>query len=280
MRKVILVGWMMVMVMSLSLFATNLVVRGSNTVYPITQLWLEAFKEMDPEVVATLEGAGSSTGIRGLFNETTDIANSSRFLSAREIEDMNQAGRYFVPLVIAYDGIAVVVNKSNPIEEISLETLKAIYTGTINNWNQIDPSLPSGRIAVFSRSTASGTYETWSEKVLLNERMHPSVQVVESTQAEVENIRRNVNSIAYIGLGYVTDELKVLRVNGISCTVDNVLTGLYPISRPLFMFFDLKPFGFKWPDQGVVSDFITFALSPKGQALVAQAGYIPAYGDK
>lgn len=258
--------------------AQTLVIKGSNTVYPIAQLWVEAFKKLYPNVTVTLEGAGSTTGIKALFNETTDIANSSRFLKAEEIDEMHKTGRYFLPILIAYDGLSVIVHPSLPIEDISIETLKKIYTGEITEWNQVDPKLPKRPIVVYSRNTASGTFETWVEKVLKGAKLSPAVQMLESSQAEIESVATNPYAIGYTGMGYVTKQVKALKVNGIAPTVENVLAGIYPISRPLFMFIDLKRFNNAWPDKGVVADYLRFVLSPAGQRLVKEAGYIPAYG--
>jgi len=259
------------------LMADTLVIKGSNTVLPIAQRWVEAFKKYYPNLVVTLEGAGSSTGIKALFNGTADLANASRFLKPSEIEKMHAEGRYFVPIVIGYDGIAVIVNKSLSIDDISRETLKKIYTGKIATWNQVNPSLPKKRITIYSRNTASGTFETWENKVLDKERMAPWVQMLESTQAEVEAIKQNPYAIGYVGYGYVTDDVKVLKVEGVAPSVKTILSGEYPISRPLFVFVDLSRFGNTWPETGVVARFIRFIVSPEGQKLVKDAGYVPAY---
>jgi len=259
------------------LMADTLVIKGSNTVLPIAQRWVEAFKKYYPDLAVTLEGAGSSTGIKALFNGTADLANSSRFLKSSEVEKMHAEGKYFTPIVIAYDGIAVIVNKSLPINDISRETLKKIYTGKITTWNQIDPSLPKKRITIYSRNTASGTFETWENKVLDKERMAPWVQMLESTQAEVEAIKRNPYAIGYVGYGYVTEDVKVLKVEGVAPSMKTILSGEYSISRPLFVFVDLSRFGNTWPETNVVAKFIKFIVSPEGQKLVEDAGYVPAY---
>lgn len=263
---------------SVILSAQTLIIKGSNTVYPIAQLWVEEFKKINPSVVVTLEGAGSTTGIKALFNGTADIANSSRFLKPSEVEEMQKAGKYFVPIVIAYDGLSVIVNPNLAIDSITIETLKKIYTGEITQWNQVDPKLPNRPIVVYSRNTASGTFETWVEKVLQGEKMSPRVQMLESSQAEIESVAKNQYAIAYTGMGYVTSQVKALKVSGVEPTVSNVLTGVYPISRPLYVFIDLSRFGNNWPQQGIVADYVRFMLSPEGQRLVEKAGYIPAYG--
>lgn len=275
--KKLLVSLTMVLLAGL-LLAETLVIKGSNTVYPIAQLWVERFQKLYPNVVVTLEGAGSTTGINALFNQTADVANSSRFLKASEIEQMHKSGKYFVPIVVAYDGIAVIVHPSLQLDNISLETLKKIYTGQITKWNEVDTKLPNRQIVVYSRNTASGTFETWVERVLHGEKLSPRVQMLESSQAEIESVANNPFAIAYTGMGYVTDKVKALKVEGVEPTVQNVLKGIYPISRPLYVFIDLSRFGNVWPEKGVVANYIRFIVSPEGQKLVKQAGYIPAYG--
>jgi phosphate transport system substrate-binding protein len=278
---VVMKKWLFVLMvgaMTLMVQAQTLVIKGSNTVYPIAQLWVEEMQKMYPKLVVTLEGAGSTTGIKALFNETTDVANSSRFLKPSEIEEMRKAGRYFVPILIAYDALSVIVHPSLPLEDISIETLKKIYTGEITEWNQVDPKLPKRPIVVYSRNTASGTFETWVEKVLGGAKLSPRVQMLESSQAEIESVAKNPYAIGYTGMGYVTPQVKALKVNGVTPSVENVIKGTYPISRPLFVFIDLKRFNNTWPMEGIVADYIRFILSPKGQRIVREAGFIPAYG--
>jgi len=260
---------------SLFSFAQTLVIKGSNTIFPVAQLWIEELKGMYPDLTITLEGAGSSTGISALFNGTTDVANSSRWLKESELKQMHQEGKFFIPVVLGYDGIAVIVNPNLGIDEISLEELKQIYTGKITRWNQLNPNLPNQRIVVYSRNSASGTYETFVEKVLEGERMVPTVQMLESTQAEVQSIANNRYAIAYTGVGYVTKDVKVLSVEGIQPTKLNILNSVYPISRPLYMFVDATN---GYPETGPIKQYLTFGLSKRGQELVEQAGYVAAYG--
>ncbi|APT75352.1 phosphate ABC transporter substrate-binding protein [Marinitoga sp. 1137] len=256
-------------------FAERLIIKGSNTVFPIAQLWIEELKKNNPEIEITLEGAGSSTGIAALFNGTTDIANASRFLKKKEIDKMNREGLYFAPIVVGYDGIAIIVNPRLKINNITLKTLKGIYTGKLRTWNQVDPNLPKKRIVIYSRNTASGTFETFEKKVLDGEKMFPTVKMVESTQFEIDQVARNPYAIAYVGVGYVSEKVKVLTVEGVKPTKLNILTAKYPISRPLYMFIDVTN---GWPESGPVKEYITFGLSKKGQELVEKAGYVAAYG--
>ncbi|MFO7882727.1 MAG: PstS family phosphate ABC transporter substrate-binding protein, partial [Kosmotogaceae bacterium] len=178
--------FLMVIVVLLGLFtfSQTLVIKGSNTVYPVAQAWAEEFQNEHPDVSITLEGAGSSTGIKALFNNQTDIANASRWLKESELKLMNEEGRFFVPFIVGYDGIAIIVNPSLTLDSITIDQLKKIYTGEINNWKQINSDLPNTRIVLYSRDTASGTFEYFIESVLEGERLVPYTQMLPSNRAE------------------------------------------------------------------------------------------------
>ncbi|MEN3042208.1 MAG: phosphate ABC transporter substrate-binding protein [Fervidobacterium sp.] len=266
----------LMLVFSLSIFANTLVIKGSNTLLDVAQLWVEAFSKMYPNVKVTLEGAGSSTGIAALFNNTTDVANSSRWLKDAEIQNMFNSKKWFAPILVAWDGIAIVVHKDLPITNITIQQLRDIYTGKITRWNQIDPNLPARDIVVFSRNTASGTFEVFKEKVLGEEKMSPRVRMLESSMAELETVAKTPFSIAYFGVGYVDpNQVKVLTVNSIAPNKTNILAGKYPLSRPLFVFVDVTN---GWPEEGPVADYLKFIMSKRGQELVEKAGFVAALG--
>ncbi|MBP9518400.1 MAG: phosphate ABC transporter substrate-binding protein [Fervidobacterium sp.] len=256
-------------------FASTLVIKGSNTLLEVSQMWVEEFSKTHPDVKVTLEGAGSSTGISALLNGTTDIANSSRWLKETEVQSMISQKRWFAPVQVAWDGIAIVVNKDIPIKNLTISQLKDIYTGKVTRWNQIDPTLPARDIVAFSRNTASGTFEVFLEKVLGSDKLSPRVRMLESTMAEVETVEKTPYSIAYMGVGYVTDQVRVVSVNGILPSKQNILSGKYPLSRPLFMFVDVTK---GWPEEGPVSEYLKFVMSAKGQQIVEKGGFIAALG--
>jgi len=190
-------------------FATALVIKGSNTMLDIAQLWVEEFNKQNPDIKVTLEGAGSSTGIAALFNGTTDIANSSRWFKDSEVQKMFEMKKWFAPVLVAWDGIAIVVHKDLPVKNLTIQQIKDIYTGKITRWNQIDPNLPARDIVAFSRNTASGTFEVFKEKVLGDEKMSPRVRMLESSMAELETVAKTPYSIAYFGVGYVDQSVKL-----------------------------------------------------------------------
>jgi len=265
----------MIMIGALGLiFATgalagNLVIKGSTTVLPIAQKAVEAYMKANPDVSISLSGGGSSNGIKAIIDGSTDIANASRFIKDKEVAMAVGKGVYPVPYAIAYDSIIPVVHPSNPMTNITLDQLKAIYKGDITNFKELDG--PDLKIVVCSRDTSSGTYETWEGKVLKGERVTPRAQIMASNGAIVQAVSNNKYAIGYIGIGYVNSSVKGLTVNGIQGTNETTLNGTYPISRPLFMFTN------GWPE-GDTLNFINYMLNPeKGQKHVADSGYVPLY---
>ena len=249
--------------------AGGIVIKGSTTVLPIAQKCVEAYMKKNPDVKISLSGGGSSNGIKALVDSSTDIANTSRFIKGKEISMCHEKGIYPVPFAIAYDSIIPVVHPSNPIKNITLAQLKAIYKGEIKNWKKIGG--PDLQIVINSRDTSSGTYETWEGQVMNKERVTPAAQVMASNGAIVQAVSNNKYAIGYIGIGYLNDSVKALSVNGVVGSEETTLDGTFPISRPLFMFTN------GWP-KGEVLDFINYVLHPKkGQDLVAESGYIRLY---
>ncbi len=250
-------------------FAKELVIVGSTTVLPIAQRIAEAYMKEHPEVKISVSGGGSGVGIKALIDGTCDIADSSRFIKFKEIKMAIKKGRYPVPFAIAYDAIIPIVHPSNPVNNLTLDQLKKIYTGRIRNWKEVGG--PNKRIVVISRDTSSGTYEIWEEKVMRKSRVFPGALLQASNGAVREVVSKNRYSIGYIGIGYLSKDVKPLKVNGVMGNVENVLNGKYPIARPLFMFTD------GWPKKDVLN-FIFYVLNPnKGQKLILKLGFIPLY---
>ncbi len=264
-----LVGLMVMLFMSFNSYAGNLVIKGSTTVLPLAQKVAEAFMKEHPDVRISISGGGSGNGIKALIDGMTDIADASRFIKMKEVKLAVEKGRYPVPFAVAYDSIIPVVHPSNPVSELTLEQLKAIYEGKIRNWKELGG--PDKKIVVISRDTSSGTYEVWEKKVMKKARVFPGALLQASNGAVAQAVAKNKYAIGYIGLGYLNRDLKPIKVNGVLGSVETTLNGTYPISRPLFMFTN------GWP-KGDCKAFINYVLHPeKGQKLVKGVGYVPLY---
>ncbi|MEO0072098.1 MAG: phosphate ABC transporter substrate-binding protein [candidate division WOR-3 bacterium] len=244
----------------------TITIAGSTTVLPIAQKCAEAYMDITPKVNISIRGGGSGVGIAALISKTVDIANSSRPIKDKELNTARQKGVNPYGTVIALDGIAVVVHPQNPVNEISLKVLKDIYTGKITNWKALGG--PDQEIVVISRDVASGTFEVFKEKVLGGEKVKDDALMLASNKAVATAVKDTRGAIGYIGLGYLTEDVKVLKVEGILPNAEAVRNGKYKIARPLYMYTNGAP-------KGLVKDFIDFILSPNGQKLVADAGFIP-----
>jgi phosphate transport system substrate-binding protein len=254
---------------STAALAENLVIKGSTTVLPITQKVAEAYMKENPDVNISISGGGSGNGIKAIIDGTTDIANSSRFIKDSEVKLAIENGAYPVPFSVAYDCIVPVVHPSNPVNNLSLDQLKDIYMGKVRNWKEVGGN--DHPVVVISRDTSSGTYEVWEEKVLNKERVFPGALLQASNGAVVQGVANNKNGIGYIGLGYLTDNVKAISVNGIVGSEETTLNGVFPVSRPLFIFTR------GWPE-AVTAHFINYMLNPeKGQKLVKEAGFVPLF---
>jgi phosphate transport system substrate-binding protein len=250
-------------------WAGNIVIKGSTTVLPIAQKVAEVYMKQYPDVRISISGGGSGNGIKALIDGSTDIADSSRFIKPKEVKLAVDKGRYPVPFAVAYDCIVPVVHPSNPVSNLTMSQLKAMYKGEIKNWNDIGG--PRRKIVVVSRDTSSGTYEVWHKKVMEQERVYPGALLQASSGAIVQAVAKNKNAIGYIGLGYMNPSVKALSVNGITGSEETTLNGTYPVSRPLYMFTA------GWP-KGDTLNFINFVVHPgRGQKYVADAGYVPLY---
>ncbi len=244
----------------------NITLNGSTTVFPIAQKAAEVFMNKYPDINISVRGTGSGNGIAALINGICDIADASRPMKQSEIDKAKTNGIDPVENIIAKDAIAIVVNLDNPISEISHAQLKKIYTGEITNWKELGG--PDMKIVPITRDSSSGTFEIFEEKVLGKGVEMVSTAVVQgSNQAIKTTVEKTKGAIGYIGLGYVDSSVKVLKYDGVVPSKETVLSGEYEISRPLFMYTDGEP-------QGAVKKFIDFVMSPEGQTIVEQVGYI------
>ena len=247
-------------------FAGNISINGSTTVLPVAQKTAEAYMKEHPDTKISISGGGSGNGIKALIDKTTDIANSSRAIKKEEMDQAKAKGSDPMEFVVAYDCIVPVMHTSNPLKNITVDQLKALYKGEIRNWKEIGGS--DKPVVIISRDTSSGTYEVWEEKVMKKERVFPGALLQASNGAIVQAVSKNPNAIGYIGLGYMDNSVKMLSVNGITGSKETTLNKTFPVSRPLYMYTPVKP-------AGDVKKFLDYVVSNKGQKLVEEEGFIP-----
>jgi phosphate transport system substrate-binding protein len=234
-------------------------------VLPVVQKIAEAYMQ-EKNVSVSLSGGGSGNGIKAIIDDTTDIAMASRFIKDKEVELAGTKKVYPVPFRIALDCIVPVVHPANPVADLTVNQLQAIYKGEITNWQEVGGK--NEKIVVVSRDSSSGTYEVWGELVLKGDRVLPAAITVASNGAAVQTVSQTKGAIGYIGLAYLNDSLKQVKVEGVMGTEATTLSGQYAISRGLFLFTN------GWPE-GTILDFINYVFSAKGQKLVQFAGSVP-----
>lgn len=249
-----------------SAFAGEIVMNGSTTVLPFAQSAAEAYMKANPGVKISVSGGGSGNGIKALIDGIAHIANSSRSIKDSEVEKAKARGVKPVEHVVAFDCIVPIVNPSNPVSDLTLEQLQAIYTGKITNWKEVGG--PNKPIAVITRDSSSGTYEVWEEKVLKKAPVTPRALVVASSGAVIQTVAKNPLAIGYDGLGYVdTRVVKTLKINGVDGAPTNARNGKFPTARKLYMYTNGEP-------TGEVKAFIDFLKGPEGQKYVAKEGFV------
>jgi len=261
-------------------------VKGSDTMIVLSQRWAEEYMKAHPEVTIQVTGGGSGTGIAALLNGTTDVANLSRPAKPKEVEQAKANGKDLKEFKVALDGLAVIVNRDNPVQEISMKQLEGIYTGQINNWKEVGGK--DAPILRYCRESNSGTYVFFKEHVLEDKDYATDCQSMPGTAAVAEAVARDAGGIGHGGVAYFIKrpELKILPVkkedNGeaISPVTSEhevnfaVIRELkYPISRYLYVYTVGEP-------QGNVKAWLDWILSPAGQKTVENVGYVPLAENK
>lgn len=245
-----------------------IVIDGSTTVGPIAKAFASYYMSKHPDVNVTVSESGSGYGAKSLVNNACDIADMSRFMKESEFKDALANGVTPVATVVALDGLAVAVHPANPIKNLTLDQIRDIYSGKTTNWRQLGG--PNLEIVKVGRETSSGTYEVFGEKVMRGVKIAGDAETVGSNGAMRQRVQNTPAAIGYLGLGYVDETVKALTVEGVEPDPKTVVSGKYPIARPLFMFTD------GYPEMGTpLYQFVTLYASRDGQTIIQKTGYIP-----
>ncbi len=257
---------------------------GSDTMVNLAQAWAEEYAKVDSSVSVEVSGGGSGIGIAALINGTADIANASRKLEEEEIKKAKEKGEDPKEFMVGYDALSIFVHKDNPIKEISLEQLSEIYRegGATTKWSQIGvtgiPGAKGEEIIRVSRQNNSGTYHYFREAVVGNKNDFKAGSLdMNGSKDVIELISRTPNAIGYSGLGYATPAVKILKVSrkpgepAIMPSIETTLNKTYPIARPMFMYTPGVP-------AAHVKSYLDWVMSPVGQKIVVQTGYVPLPG--
>lgn len=249
-------------------------IKGSDTLINLVQRMSEVYMKKNPGKIIAITGGGSGTGIAALINKKCDIANASRLMKGKEMQ--RAAERDVKPnrVVVAIDGISVIINAKNVSTKFTLDELGKIFRGEIKNWKEVGgKDMP---ISLYGRQSNSGTFVFFRESILKGD-YSPKMKRMNGNAQIVSAVGEDVSSIGYVGVGYVKNlkgnKISVAKVaarSGAEYTsplnAGDVKSGKYPISRPLNQYVNGNP-------KGAILDFIKFELSEEGQKIVEEEGF-------
>lgn len=249
-------------------FAQKLVIKGSDTLGAklVPQL-AEEYKARNPGVSFEIAAEGSTTGISAIIDGTAQIGMSSRRAKPTEMSAAQAKGVSMKPTIVAYDGIAVILNANNPLSALTKRQVEQIFTGDITDWSAVGGT--PGRISIYTRNTSSGTYSDFKDLAMKKRDYAPSSQKMAGNEQIAAEVGRNPNGIGYVGLAYMNAPgTKVATIDGGTPTKESVLSKKYPYARPTFYYTNGEP-------SGEAARFVEFTLSDEGQRIASQVGFVP-----
>jgi phosphate transport system substrate-binding protein len=232
---------------------------GSTAFQPFAEKLAEEYNDAHPEVNVTVQGGGSALGISAALNGAAQIGMA-------DLVELPADAASLKATIVARDGIAVVVNPVNKVSSLSMVQLKGIYVGNIRDWKDIGGL--AGPITVVSRESGSGTRSSF-ETILGKFDLTRDAIIQDSNGTVRETVANDERSIGYLSYGLVNQKIKAITVDGVECTTELILSGKYPLVRPIyFLTLDkLSP---------AARGFIDYVLGPAGQASIVADGLLPA----
>jgi len=253
----------------------TLTLSGSTTVLPIAQAVADAYMKAHPGANIQVSGGGSGVGIQAIINEKVDIGMSSADVTAaQKAQDPSMN-----IITIAHDGIAIIVNPANTIPDISLAQVQQIYSGNITSWSSISGAGVPGsgnQIVLVGRDSSSGTRSYFDSFVMKGVNDSLSMHEDNSNGAVAQEVAQTPGAIGYVSIGFLSSSVKAVPIlmpdgSTIAPSVATVKDKTYPIHRDLYMITNGQP-------TGLAKDYLDFLLSPDGQQIVAQQGYVALNG--
>jgi len=248
--------------------ADSLVIKGSDTLgAKLAPQLAEQFKSEHPGTTFDIAAEGSATGFAALIDKTAAIGMASRPAKPEEIANGKAKGVELKETIVAYDGIAVIVNTASSIKGLTKKQVEQIFTGEITDWSAVGGS--GGKISVYTRNTSSGTYAEFKELAMKKRDYAQDSQKLAGNEQIAQEVGKNPNGVGYVGLAYTkASGIKVVPIDGASPSKESVLAKRYPYARPTFFYTNGEP-------TGVVKEFIDFTVGPEGQKIVEQVGFVP-----
>jgi phosphate transport system substrate-binding protein len=248
--------------------AQKLVIKGSDTLgAKLVPTLAEEYKARNPGVSFEIAAEGSTTGIAAIIDGTSQIGMSSRRARPTEVSAATAKGVTLKPIIVAYDGMAVIVNANSPIANLTLRQVEQIFTGDVTDWSAVGGR--PGKISVYTRNTSSGTYSDWKDLAMKKRDYAKSSQKMAGNEQIAAEVAKNPNGIGYVGLAYLKAEgIKVVSIDGVLPSKETVLAKKYAYARPTFYYTNGEP-------SGEAAKFVAFTLSDDGQRIADKIGFVP-----
>jgi len=248
--------------------AQKLVIKGSDTLgAKLVPTLAEEYKASHSGVSFEIAAEGSTTGIAAIIDGTAQVGMSSRRAKPTEISAATAKGVTLKPIIVAYDGMAVIVNTNSPIAKMTLRQVEQIFTGDVTDWSAVGGK--PGKISVYTRNTSSGTYSDWKDLAMKKRDYAKSSQKMAGNEQIAAEVAKNPNGIGYVGLAYIHAEgIKVVAIDGVTPSKETVLNKKYAYARPTFYYTNGEP-------AGEAAKFVEFTLSDAGQKVVEKIGFVP-----
>ena len=234
--------------------SSHIDVVGSTSVQPVAEKLVEVYKESHPDADITVQGGGSSVGIKNANDGTADIGMSSKDVDQKD-------GPNLVKHELGQDGIVMAVNPSNPVSDLTTEQLQGIFAGEITNWNEVGGS--DGEINVVTREDGSGTLDAFESIVMGDKEIKSDAVVQSSTEAVKQSVAQDPNAIGFVSYAHMSDDVKSLTVNGVAPSDATIADGTYELQRPFLFLTNGEP-------TGDVKEFIDWVLSDEGSKVLAE----------
>lgn len=232
---------------------------GSTSVQPFAEQWAEAFMDKNAGIKITVQGGGSTAGVKAALEGAADIGMCSRELKPEEAAKLKQ-------IVVARDGLTIVVHPSNGVSDLTVDQVRAIFAGKVSNWSEVGGA--DKKLTVVTRENGSGARGAFEELVMNKEAIASSALVQDSQGAVRQMVSADASGIGYVSHGVVDASVKPLKIGGVAPTEETLTAGTYPLIRP-FLFIT------KGEPAGAAKVFVDWILGPEGQALAVKEGLIP-----
>jgi phosphate transport system substrate-binding protein len=248
--------------------ADRLVIKGSDTLGAklVPQL-AEGFKAQHPGTTFDIAAEGSTTGIAAIIDGTAEIGMSSRRAKSSEVGAAASKGKNMKPTIVAYDGVAVIVNSGNPVAKLTRKQVEQIFTGDVQDWSAVGGS--GGKISIYTRNTSSGTYSDFKELAMKKRDYAGGSQKMAGNEQIASEVGKNKNGVGYVGMAYTkASGVKVVSIDGSTPSVRSVQDHSYPYWRPTFYYTNGEP-------SGLAKQFLDYTIGSAGQKIVSQVGFVP-----